>query len=50
MTRHNLSSLRALYDQPFFDLISQARATYRQHWPEHEARNSIRSLGVPMQF
>jgi biotin synthase len=38
MTRHNLGSLRALYDQPFFDLIQQARETYRQHWPEHEVQ------------
>jgi biotin synthase len=38
MPRHDLSSLRALYDQPFFDLISQSRETYRQHWPEHEVQ------------
>jgi len=38
MPRHDLSSLRALYDQPFFDLISQARETYRRHWPEHEVQ------------
>ena len=38
MTRHDLTSLRALYDQPFFDLISQARETYRRHWPEHEVQ------------
>jgi biotin synthase len=36
--RHDLSSLRALYDQPFFDLIQQARDTYRQHWPDHEVQ------------
>src|SRR5258705_10592429 len=38
MTRHDLASLRALYDQPFFDLIQQARDTYRAHWPEHEVQ------------
>jgi len=38
MTRHNLASLRALYDQPFFDLIQQARATYRANWPENEVQ------------
>jgi biotin synthase len=38
MTSHNLASLRALYDQPFFDLIQQAREVYRTHWPEHEVQ------------
>ncbi len=38
MTRHDLSSLRALYDQPFFDLISQARETYRTNWAENEVQ------------
>ncbi len=38
MTRHDLPSLRALYEQPFFDLIQQARETYRAHWPEHEVQ------------
>ena len=38
MTRHDLASLRALYDQPFFDLISQAREVYRQNWPENEVQ------------
>jgi biotin synthase len=38
MPRHDLSSLRALYDQPFFDLLQQARETYRAHWPEHEVQ------------
>ena len=38
MTRHDLASLRALYELPFFELISQARETYRQHWPEHEVQ------------
>jgi biotin synthase len=36
--RHDLTSLRALYEQPFFDLIQQARETYRAHWPEHEVQ------------
>ncbi len=38
MTRHDLSSLRALYDQLFFDLIQQAREGYRANWPEHEVQ------------
>src|SRR5271155_1741425 len=38
MTRHDLASLRALYDQPFFDLIGQAREAYRANWPEHEVQ------------
>src|SRR5471030_83666 len=38
MPRHDLTSLRALYELPFFDLIAQARETYRQHWPEHEVQ------------
>ena len=36
--RHDLTSLRALYELPFFDLMAQARETYRQHWPEHEVQ------------
>jgi len=38
MSRHTLSSLRALYDQPFFDLISQAREVYRANWAENEVQ------------
>jgi biotin synthase len=38
MTRHDLASLRALYEKPFFDLISQAREVYRQNWPENEVQ------------
>jgi len=38
MTRHDLSSLRALYEQPFFDLISQAREVYRANWTENEVQ------------
>src|SRR5476651_1806528 len=38
MPRHDLTSLRALYELPFFDLIAQARETYRKHWPEHEVQ------------
>jgi len=36
--RHDLTSLRALYELPFFDLIQQARETYRANWPEHEVQ------------
>src|ERR1039458_1967507 len=38
MPRHDLASLRALYDLPFFDLIQRARETYRQHWPDNEVQ------------
>jgi biotin synthase len=38
MLRHDLASLRALYDLPFFDLIQRARETYRQHWPDNEVQ------------
>ena len=38
MTRHDLASLRAIYDQPFFNLIQQAREVYRTNWPEHEVQ------------
>jgi biotin synthase len=38
MLRHDLTSLRALYELPFFDLIQQARETYRQHWAENEVQ------------
>jgi biotin synthase len=38
MTRHDLASLRGLYELPFFDLIEQAREAYRRHWPEHEVQ------------
>src|ERR1700712_5016116 len=38
MTRHDLASLRALYELPFFDLIAQARETYRANWAENEVQ------------
>src|SRR5277367_762037 len=38
MFRHDLASLRALYELPFFDLISQAREAYRAHWAENEVQ------------
>jgi biotin synthase len=38
MPRHDLPSLRALYELPFFDLIARAREAYRAHWPEHEVQ------------
>jgi biotin synthase len=38
MPRHDLASLRALYDQPFFDLIQQSRAAYQAYWPAHEVQ------------
>ena len=38
MSRHDLASLRALYELPFFDLIQQARETYRANWTENEVQ------------
>jgi biotin synthase len=34
MTRYDLPALRAIYDQPFFELIQRAREIYQAHWPE----------------
>ena len=33
-----LSDLRALYDQPFFDLIQQGRDAYLAHWENNEVQ------------
>jgi len=38
MPQHDLTSLRALYELPFFDLIQRARETYRAHWAENEVQ------------
>jgi biotin synthase len=38
MPRFDLAALKALYDLPFFDLISRAREVYRANWPEHEVQ------------
>src|SRR6266704_1763928 len=32
------AELRAIYDQPFFDLIQQARIAYLDHWKENEVQ------------
>ncbi len=32
----NYSELEAIYHQPFFQLIDQARAVYREHWDSNE--------------
>ncbi len=34
----HLADLRAIYDQPFFDLIQQARITYLDHWKGGEVQ------------
>ncbi|MFN2508695.1 MAG: biotin synthase BioB [Chthoniobacterales bacterium] len=40
-----LKALRALYEQPLFDLISQSRAVHLQHWHgEHVQRCSLLSI------
>jgi biotin synthase len=33
-----LTQLRAIYDTPFFDLISKARASYLEHWSGNEVQ------------
>jgi biotin synthase len=38
MSRFDLAALRALYELPFFDLISRAREAFRRDWPEHEVQ------------
>lgn len=38
MTPLPLETLRTLYHQPLFDLIEQARAAYRKHWPANEVQ------------
>ena len=38
MSRPDLAALRAWYDQPFFELIQQAREAYRRHWPDNEVQ------------
>ncbi|HEX8297381.1 MAG TPA: biotin synthase BioB [Chthoniobacteraceae bacterium] len=34
----NLDALQAIYDQPFFDLLQQARITYLDHWKGGEVQ------------
>src|ERR1043166_7427773 len=34
----HLAELRAIYDQPFFDLIQQARGVYLDHWKGDEVQ------------
>jgi biotin synthase len=33
-----LAELQALYDQPFFDLLQQARSAYQMHWSNNEVQ------------
>lgn len=33
-----LTELKAIYDTPFFDLISRSRASYLEHWKENEVQ------------
>src|SRR4051794_41965705 len=33
-----LTQLRKIYDTPFFDLISRARASYLEHWSGNEVQ------------
>ncbi len=33
-----LSDLQEIYSQPFFDLISQARSVYLEHWSRDEVQ------------
>src|SRR3984957_19362969 len=45
------AELRAIYDQPFFDLIQQARIAYLDHWKDNEVQLctllSIKTGGCP---
>lgn len=34
----SFSELHRIYHQPFFELISQSRAVYLEHWPEHSVQ------------
>jgi biotin synthase len=36
MSSATLSELRAIYGQPFFDLLHQARSVHNQHWKKRE--------------
>ena len=38
MPRHDLASLRALYDLPFFDLIQKSREVYQANWAANEVQ------------
>ena len=38
MNSPGLARLQEIYDQPFFDLIQQARAVQVLHWPGHEVQ------------
>ena len=39
LTAHmHLSALKAIYDQPFFDLIQRSRACYLEHWTGNEVQ------------
>src|SRR5882724_3168167 len=37
-SRMTFAELRAIYDQPFFDLIQQARIAYLDHWKSGEVQ------------
>src|SRR5947209_1865263 len=36
--RMTFAELRAIYDQPFFDLIQQSRNAYLSHWKDNEVQ------------
>lgn len=38
MPAHSLEQLEAIYNQPFFKLVDQARATLLEHWPEDQVQ------------
>ncbi len=38
MAAHSLEQLEAIYNQPFFKLIDQARATLLEHWPADQVQ------------
>ncbi len=42
----NFEQLEALYRQPFFDLLQQARRTYEAHWPEKDEMQLCTLLSI----
>ena len=42
----DLARLEAIYRQPFFDLIQQARAVYEAHWPEKDEMQLCTLLSI----
>ena len=39
-----LAALREIYETPFFDLLTRARATFGEHWKENEVHLCTRAM------